>query len=157
VEKGYVFDFSMFMVKCPDMDEIGVVKSLHDPFAIVVVEKKSACDQCSMGCKVSDSGAEIEALNLAKASVGQTVKVRMRAYTYMKGSLLVYGVPALLLIIGAVVGREVLGKYIVSIDRDLLSAIAGFTACFLGFVLVKIISSRMEKSVENKPVIEEIV
>lgn len=145
------------MVKCPDMDEIGVVKSLHDPLATVVVDKKSACDQCSMGCKISGEGAEIEALNVAKATVGQTVKIHMRPYSYMKGSLLVYGVPALLLIIGAIVGRELLGRYITGIDKDLLSAIAGFSACFIGFIIVKIVSSRMEKKVEYKPVIEEIL
>lgn len=139
------------------MEEIGVVKSLQDQFAIVVIEKKSACDKCSMSCKMTDEGSEIEALNLAKAKVGQTVKVNMRSFTYLKGSLLVYGLPALLLIIGAVFGREILSRSVTSIDKDLLSAIAGFSACLLGFVVAKVISSRSEKNVEYKPVIEEIV
>lgn len=139
------------------MEEIGVVKSLQDPFAIVVIEKKSACDKCSMSCKMTDEGSEIEALNLAKAKVGQTVKVNMRSFTYLKGSLLVYGFPAFLLIVGAVFGREILSRSVTFIDKDLLSAITGFSACLIGFIIAKVVSSRSEKKVECKPVIEEIV
>lgn len=139
------------------MEEIGVVVKVEDVFATVSVERKSACDQCKMGCKVTGEGAEIEALNLARAKVGQTVKISMRPYTYLKGSLLVYGFPALALIVGAVIGREWLSLVIKSIDKDLLSAITGFTACFLAFLLAKIVTARAEKKVEYKPVVEEIL
>jgi sigma-E factor negative regulatory protein RseC len=139
------------------MEEIGVVVKVEDVFATVSVERKSACDQCKMGCKVTGEGAEIEALNLARAKVGQTVKISMRPYTYLKGSLLVYGFPALALIVGAVIGREWLSLVIKSIDKDLLSAITGFTACFLAFLLAKIVTDRAGKKVEYKPVVEEIL
>ena len=139
------------------MEELGVVTKVEDMYATVVVARKSGCDQCSMGCKMTTDGAEIEALNLVRAKVGQTVKVQIRAATYLKGSLLIYGLPALFLVIGAVLGREVVARLIQAVDKDLVSAICGFGAFALAFVLVRLISSRMEKSTQYKPVIEEIV
>jgi len=139
------------------MEEVGIVSRTDGVMATVVVERKSACDQCRQGCRVSDSGAEIEALNVARASVGQTVRVKMKPYTYLKGSILVYGFPALALILGAVAGREWLPVLVPSVDRDLLSAFCGFLALLVSFVLVKAATSRAEKRTEYKPVIEEII
>jgi sigma-E factor negative regulatory protein RseC len=154
---SHILEFPDIMLQCFVMEEIGVVKKVEGVMATVVVERKSACDQCAQSCKVTEGGAEIEALNTARAHVGETVKVQMQPYTYLKGSLLVYGFPALALIIGAVAGRELLSRYITAIDKDLLSAIGGFGALLIAIILVKIFASRAEKNVELKPVIEEIV
>lgn len=139
------------------MDEIGIVKNIDGVIAIVFVERKSACDSCKAGCKVSDSGAEIEAINNAKASVGQKVKVVMKPYSYLKGSMLVYGIPALALIIGAIIGKEFLSVYFENVDPDITSAISGFALFILSFVIVKLWSSRLEKKTEYKAVIAEIL
>lgn len=133
------------------------MKEVDTVHAVVVVDRKSACDQCKMGCKVTGEGAEIEALNLAHARVGQKVRVRMKPYTYLKGSLLLYGMPAVALVAGAVVGREWIAPILGALDRDLVSAVSGLALCFISFLLAKIISSRIEKNVEYKPVIDEIL
>lgn len=99
----------------------------------------------------------IEALNPVKARVGQKVRVVMKPYTYLRGSLMVYGIPALALIAGAVIGKEALGSYFKSLDPDILSAISGFGACAVSFLAVKLWSSKMSKKTELKPVIEEIL
>ena len=70
------------------MEEIGVVKSIDGFMAIVSVERKSACEQCAAGCKITDSGAEIEAVNRAKATIGQRVRVELRPYSYLKGTVI---------------------------------------------------------------------
>lgn len=141
------------------MEETGIVKSLSGALAIVVVERKSACDQCKAGCKVTDSGAEIEALNPVKAKIGQRVKVIMKPYTYLKGSIIIYGIPALALIIGAIIGKELLTSIhpFTSLDPDVVSAITGFGAFVLSFLVVKIWSMKIEKKIEYKPVIQEIL
>lgn len=139
------------------MEEVGVVKKVENVFATVVIERKSACDQCKQGCKITGGGAEIEALNRAGAGVGQKVMVRMKPYTYLKGSLLVYGFPALSLIVGAIIGRELLADHIQVIDKDLLSAITGFSACILSLIFVRIISAKADRKTELKPVIEDIL
>lgn len=139
------------------MDEIGIVKNLSGAIAIVSVERKSACDTCKAGCKVTDSGAEIEAINEARAAVGQKVRVAMKPYLYLKGSVIVYGIPALALIIGAVIGKEFLSGFFKNTDSDIVSAISGFALFALSFIIVKLWSSSLEKKTEYKAVIAEIL
>ncbi|HXX58029.1 MAG TPA: SoxR reducing system RseC family protein [Thermodesulfovibrionales bacterium] len=139
------------------MDEIGIVKAVNGIIAVVSVERKSACDQCRAGCKLTESGAEIEAVNTIRAAIGQKVKVVMKPYSYLKGALLVYGVPTLALVIGAVIGKEFLSGLFREADPDILSAVSGFGAFLLSFLLIRIWSVRAEKNIEYKPTIEEIL
>lgn len=139
------------------MDEIGVVKEIKGAFAIVSVARKSACSDCKAGCRLTESGAEIEAVNTIHAGVGQKVRVVMKPYTYLKGSLLVYGLPALALVLGAMVGKEFLSGLFKNTDPDILSAISGFGAFILSFLVIKGWSARIEKKIEYKPVAEEIL
>ncbi len=140
------------------MEEVGVVKSIEGPLSIVLVTKKSACEHCTAGtCHLSEDGAVIEALNEAGAEVGQTVRVELKPYTYLKGSMVVYGLPALSLVIGAVVGKELGDAGFVGFDPDLSSAVFAFGAFFASLVLVKLWSNRAEKQTRYRPVIKEII
>lgn len=141
------------------MEEIGVVNRVDGPKAFVMVKKQSACDACAAGsaCKVSESGAEIEAFNAAHAEVGDTVKISFKAFTYLKGTLLIYGIPALALVIGTVVGKEYLSGFFPSGDPDILSALAGFGFMIASFLGVKLLISKFEKKKELVPVVEEII
>ncbi|MBM4128969.1 MAG: SoxR reducing system RseC family protein, partial [Nitrospira sp.] len=73
-----------------------------------------------------------------------------------KESFIVYGIPALAIIGGALIGR-LLSDYFKEIDTDLLSALFGFGAFAIALFAVKLWSKRAEKKVEYKPVIEEIL
>jgi len=100
---------------------------------------------------------EIEALNKAGAIVGQKVKVMVHTYAYMKGSMVVYGFPALMLVLGAVMGKELMPRFLPSLDTDSLSAIFGFGFLLASFILVKIWSGFQPKKSSSTPVIEEIL
>lgn len=140
------------------MEEIGVVMSVEGPMAKVLVERKSACDKCAAGtCTLTGGGAELEALNKARAEVGQKVKVALKPYTYLKGSFLLYGLPALSLIVGAVLGKEYFSKWFDGTNPDTVSAIAAFGLFALSFIVVKLWSMRAEKKIKYTPVIEEIL
>lgn len=140
------------------MEEVGVIKSIEGVIAKVSVPRKSACEGCRVEtCKPGEQTMEIEALNPLKAEVGQKVKVVMKPYSYMKGSIIVYGIPAIALIAGAVLGKEVFSHYFREIDPDIISAIVGFGAFIISFIVIKLWSKRLEKKVELKPVIEEIL
>ncbi|MBI4823717.1 MAG: SoxR reducing system RseC family protein [Nitrospirae bacterium] len=140
------------------MEEIGVVKSIEGQFANVVVVRRGICEKCTQGtCHLTDEGAEIYALNGVKAEVGQKVRVVLQPYTYLKGSLIVYGIPALALVIGAVLGKEVFARYLSSMEPDTVSAIFAFGLFGLSFLLVKLWSRIAEKKVEYRPVIKEIL
>lgn len=140
------------------MEEIGVISSIEGIIAKVRVPKKSVCEGCTAGtCKPADQSMEIEALNPVRAIVGQKVRIVMRPYTYLKGSLIVYGLPAFALIAGAVLGKDIVSDYIQNIDQDIVSAIVGFGAFAISFIAIKLWSKKLEKKVEYKPVIEEII
>ena len=146
------------MVKFAIMEEIGVIEHVEGFNATVAVPKKSACDGCSLKtCRPSGESMTIEALNPIHAQVGQKVIITMKSNTYLRGSLIVYGIPALALVIGAVIGREVLSAFFVSHDPDTISAISGFAACVLSFFSVKIWSGRGNRKITDKPVIQEIL
>jgi sigma-E factor negative regulatory protein RseC len=140
------------------VEEIGIVKSIDGVIAKVSVPRKSACESCTAGtCKPDEQSMEIEAFNKAKAKVGQKVRIVVKAYTYLKGSILVYGIPAIALIIGAVFGKEVISQYFKNTDSDIISAITGFGAFILTFLGIKVWSLGAGKRIESRPVIEEIL
>jgi len=140
------------------MEEIGIVKSTEGVKARVIVKRKSVCDQCTqVACTITDEGSEIEALNPVKAREGQKVKVSIKPYSYLKGSILIYGIPALSLIAGAILGRVLLPPLLTGLKPDVLSALGGFGALILSLMIIKMITGRMGKKTQFHPVIEEII
>jgi len=140
------------------MEETGLVIKVEGRRAFVAVERKSACEACpaSAICKPTEEGSLIEAINEAGAQIGDRVIVSLKAYSYLKGSIIVYGIPAISLIAGAIMGKEIL-KGFVKLDPELLSAIGGLGLFIISFVIVKFISRRFEKKTEYIPIIERIV
>jgi sigma-E factor negative regulatory protein RseC len=146
------------MVKFKTVEEVGIIKNIDGMTATVSIPRKSSCEGCSFtACKAGQEGMLIEALNPVNARVGQKVKIVMKPYTYLKGSAIVYGISAIALVAGAVLGKEVLSRYFVRTDPDILSAVTGFIAFTLSFLLIKIWSKKIANKDDIKPVIEEIL
>jgi sigma-E factor negative regulatory protein RseC len=140
------------------VEEVGFIKGIEGIMAVVSIPRKSSCEGCSLGiCKPDAQSMEIRALNPVNALVGQKVRIIMKPYTYLKGSLVVYGIPALALITGAILGKEVFSFYFDTVDPDAVSAIVGFVLFAISFIGIKLWSSKAEKRIEVKPVIEEIL
>ena len=140
------------------VEEVGVVTSVDGLTARVNVPKKSACEGCTAGvCMTGEQSMEIVALNKAGAIAGQKVKVSIRSNVYMKSAMIIYGIPALALVLGAVFGKEVMPGFFIGKDPDVLSAVFGFGFLGLSFVIVKIWAGRKTNKTESSPVIEEIL
>jgi sigma-E factor negative regulatory protein RseC len=141
------------------MEEVGIVKEVIGPKAIVTVQRQSGCDSCPGGsvCKLAGNEAEIEAVNEAKAKVGDTVRIAFKPYTYLKGTIFVYGIPSIMLIIGAIVGKEYLSRVLPNMDPDIVSAIGGFGLFAMSFLFMKVWMKMYEGKKEYMPVINEIV
>lgn len=140
------------------MEETGLVIKIEGNKAFVSVERKSACEGCpaSSICKPGDEGSVIEAINEAGAEIGDRVSVSLKAFSYLKGSIIVYGIPTICLIAGAIIGKELL-KDLFILDPELLSAIGGLGAFAISFLIVKLLSKKMEKKKEYIPVVERIL
>jgi sigma-E factor negative regulatory protein RseC len=146
------------MVKFKMLEEIGTIISIEGHYARVSVPKKSSCEGCTAGtCSVGEQSMEIEALNKAGAVIGQRVRVMVHSYAYMKGSMIIYGIPAIFLVIGAVFGKEIMPRFFPSKDSDILSALFGFSFLLTSFILIKFWSQKQAKKTESTPVIEEIL
>jgi positive regulator of sigma E activity len=142
------------------MEEVGVVKKVIGSKAVVIVERQSGCGSCPGGsvCKnMGDGESAIEAVNQANAQPGDTVRIVFKPYTYIKGVVFVYGIPALMLIIGAVIGKEYISKMLPGTEPELVSAISGFGLFILSFLVMRFILKRSEEKKEYMPVIESIV
>ncbi len=141
------------------IEETGVVTKTDGAMAKVAVQKRGACEGCAVRgvCETSDDGMEIEAFNPVQAQIGQTVKIFIKPQTYLKGTIIVYGIPLSAFIAGVIIGKNIGERYFKTISSDLVSFIAGFSALILSFVIVKAWSKKVETKVEYKPVIEEVL
>ena len=141
------------------MEEIGVVISTQGVVARVRVQRSGACDACAVSgtCKPVEETAELEAFNPIRAKIGQTVRLVLKPQLYLKASIIVYGLPVVSLIGGAILGKNIGEIYFKGMDSDLISAAFGFGALIISFLAIKIWSSKVEKKEEYRPVIEEIV
>jgi sigma-E factor negative regulatory protein RseC len=141
------------------IEEVGVVIKVEGVTARVAVEKRGTCDGCTAKgtCETKGEKMEIEALNIARAQEGQTVRISIKPQTYLKGTMLVYGLPLVLFIAGAIAGKNAGEEYFKDTNSDIIAAIGGFGALILSLFGVKAWANKTESKTEYKPVIEEIV
>ena len=146
------------VVKFFMLEEIGIVTGVEGPYAKVSVARKSTCEGCTAGaCTMGEQSMEIEALNKAGALIGQKVRVSVHTHAYMKGSMIIYGIPALSLLAGAVIGKEVIAQLFPSRDADILSALCGFSFLVASFILIKLWAGKHDGKAKSTPVIEELL
>lgn len=107
------------------MEQIGQVIDIKDDKAIVMVRRHDVCGKCGgCGAAISGSGENyIEAVNLANAAVGHTVKVVSDTAHVLKASFVVYIVPILALLIGIYVGQLLDGAFGIFARFDILFGI----------------------------------
>lgn len=141
------------------IEETGIVTKVEGSMAMVLVQKKSACDGCSVegACKATPEGMEIEAQNDVHARVGQRVKILMTTGEYLKGTIIVYGIPLIVFIAGAIFGKNIGETYFTDMNSDIVAAVTGFSSLILSLIAARLWSRKMESKAEYKPVIEEII
>jgi sigma-E factor negative regulatory protein RseC len=141
------------------IEEVGVVTETDGVMAKVIIQKKGACEGCSVQetCKPTEKGMEIEVLNTVQARVGQTVRVSIGAYSYLKSSMIAYGIPLVFFIGGAILGKNAGDRYFTDLNSDLVAAIAGFVSLIISLLFIKLFSGHAGSKIEYKPHIEEII
>jgi len=140
------------------MTNIGIVKSVQGNMArVVVVEGPGCCESCH-SCNIETaSGSETDAINAVHAKVGQKVRIDIKAFAFFKEVLVLYVLPVVALLTGAVLGRSYLPAYFRGTSPDVLSAAGGFFLFLISLLTARLYSRKMEKKTEDKPVIESII
>jgi len=142
------------------MRNIGIVKSVQGNMAKVSVGAGPGCcgscqrDYCDLE---TIRWVETEAINPVHAKVGQKVRINMKNLAFLKGVLLLYVLPIVALLTGAVLGRAYLPSYFMGASPDVLSAAGGFSLFLISLLTARVFSREMEKKAEDKPVIESII
>lgn len=118
--------------------EQGTVKEIKNRKAVVRVEKSSACAHCGSRseCDIL-SGREmlIEVVNDLEAKEGDYVELSVPAGSLLKLSLMVYFLPVVALIVGAVVGNDAAKTF--GLDSTLASIICGGLSMVITFFALR--------------------
>ena len=139
------------------IEDIGRVVKIAGDKAFVEVERGSACAQCGLQEveELTAGGKPVfEAINMANAKPGDKVKVQVQSVTYMKASFFIYGLPVLLMLIGAMLGVYVAGEF--NKSSDIMSVLFGFGGLAVGILIIYLFRKRGTRR-EYLPVIVEVM
>lgn len=143
------------------IEEYGVVVSLKsEKVAVVTCIKTSACKGCASEklCSLGrDDGKRlVEVHNSLFAKAGDRVKIATTNNAFYKSSFLVYILPLIFLILGALLGQWVAGHYITGIDPNLVSFTLGVLFMVGTFLGIYRLNRHLPKE-EYMPMIVEIL
>ena len=132
------------------IEENGTVVELKGKAtAVVMCRKSSLCEHCatSGSCMLGDDNHTrlIEVMNGLGAEVGDHVRIATTTRSFLQSSFLLYIVPLIALVIGALVGKAVGEKLDVGLEANLLSAIFGVFFMIGSFVILRVGSSALSK------------
>lgn len=133
------------------IEERGHVVSADGEFAWIETYRKTACQSCSVN-KGCGTGAlsdylgkrmdKVKVLNPIGARIGDKVVVGLQESALLRGSLAIYLVPLVLMMMGAVMGGAV-AVNLGYVANDGVTAVAGLLGLALGFVWVRFFSFRV--------------
>jgi sigma-E factor negative regulatory protein RseC len=136
-------------------EEVGTVIESRGGTARVLVKRNSACDHCpSRSCCASLEG-DVKGVNVSNvigAREGQKVKIGISPKAVLKASFILYMVPILALIIGAV-----LGNYLGPQHREIWTVSLGVGFFVGSYLVIKALSKLFENKAEYVPVVTEIL
>ena len=140
------------------IEEEGIVAEVEGSIAKVAILKKSACEQCA-AAGVCHPGEQsfLEASNPLGAVKGQKVKVVVAPQLYLKASIILYGIPTIMFIGGAIIAKNLAVNYGAEAKSDLWAFIAGAGCLLLSFLFIWMYNKKVEKTQKYKPVIVEIL
>lgn len=125
------------------IEEVGTVVELKGKHtAVVMCQKSSLCEHCatSGSCSLGDDAKTrlIDAQNLLGASVGDQVRIATSTKSFLQSSFLLYIVPLIALVAGAIAGK-LIGDYLeTGLDPNLLSAVFGVFFMIGSFVTLRV-------------------
>ncbi|MBN2465756.1 SoxR reducing system RseC family protein [candidate division WOR-3 bacterium] len=131
------------------MRETGKIVSVSGGRAEVEVAARGECEHCSAHSVCNWTGTSVrrvQALDKIGVSAGELVELELDERIGARTNVLVFGIPALLMLAGVLVGGLVLHK-------DLWSGILTGIGLALGLGIVKLIDVAVSRSGRSLPVI----
>jgi sigma-E factor negative regulatory protein RseC len=139
--------------------EEGTITKVFADMARVKVRRSSMCDicKCKSACStLSDTEVmEAEALNTANARPGDRVLLNIPSKSLWKISFVIYMLPVIFLISGAIVGMRLARIY--SLEPELGALILGVMGCIISVLMIKLFAKRVRKDKEYTPEIIKVI
>ena len=132
------------------IEENGTVVELKGKAtAVVMCQKSSLCENCatSGSCMLGDDEHTrlIEVKNTLGAEVGDHVRIATTTRSFLQSSFLLYIMPLIALVAGAIVGKLVGDKLNTGLDANLLSAVFGVFFMIGSFIILRVGSSALSR------------
>lgn len=132
------------------LEEYGTIVELKGKqVAVVICQRHSACDNCasSGSCHIGDDTTTmlVEAFNAIGAQVGDRVKVVTSTKHFLQSSFMLYIVPIIGLLIGAIAGQLIGERFPLGIEATLLSAILGVAFMVGTFLCIRVGTRALSK------------
>ncbi|MBW2502947.1 MAG: SoxR reducing system RseC family protein [Deltaproteobacteria bacterium] len=141
------------------IEEVGTVVEIQGQSkAVVLCEKSSLCEHCatSAACSIGDDDRHrlVTVHNPVHAVVGDRVKIATSTGTFLKSSFVIYIVPLIALVLGAIIGKLTGESFVTSVDPNLLSAIFGVFFLVGSFLIIRVGSTALKKDVYMPKILE---
>lgn len=131
------------------MEKIGLVRKISNGKAEVEVKRMSGCGENCKGCSGScDTPHHVVILqNNIEAKVGDLVEIKGETKNILKYTMILYMIPFSMLILGILIGMNVLKGLSIS-NYEPLSFLIGLAFMALGYFIVRIIDKGIGKKEE---------
>jgi len=139
------------------IEESATVISCEGRFAEVETQRRSACGECSagVGCGSAviakwfgDRRARLRVCNDIDARPGNQVVIGVREKTLVAASLLVYLLPLVLLLLGAIGASELAARSALPVDP--IAALGGIGGLLLGLLAVRRLAGSITENHQAK-------
>ncbi|PLX84782.1 MAG: hypothetical protein C0618_11130 [Desulfuromonas sp.] len=132
------------------LEEYGTVVELKGKqVAVVLCQRHSACEHCasSGACQIGSDGKTmlVDAFNVVGAETGDRVKIATSTQHFLKSSFLLYIVPIIALLIGAIGGQTLAESYSLGMTPVLFSALMGVSFLLGSFVLLRLATRSLNR------------
>lgn len=135
----------------------GIVRKLDGNMAVVETKYNAACEGCETknSCKENENAfGEVKAINTIQAQVGDRVTVSIDSSSFLKVSFLVYIVPVLGLLGGALLGSAI--SRLIPISENLGGPMGGLTGFIASFLWVRHKGNKLAQQQNFTPAIVSV-
>lgn len=141
------------------LEEYGTIVELKGKqIAVVLCQRHSACDNCASNgsCQIGDDSTTmlVEAFNAIGAQISDRVKVVTSTKSFLQSSFMLYIVPIIGLLIGAIAGQLIGENYPIGIEATLLSAILGVAFLIGTFLCIRVGTRALSKELYMPRIVE---
>jgi sigma-E factor negative regulatory protein RseC len=139
--------------------EKGVVEKVENGFAWVRAQRKSACAGCGnrSHCSIIEGGNQmlVKATNVIDAGEGDSVEIHMNSSFQLKCTFIVYIIPVLGIISGAIVSEPL--SNLIGINASIGMAIFTLSGFLLSLAVSRALIHKLTNGNEINPTIKRVL